>query len=188
MLGKSFPMIFILSASMMPLSTLAACKEKLAEVDRRIADSELDVNLRTAVQQFRDHAAAMCQQGNDATAVQTLSYVEMMLPPTQAQVQAEQQVQAEKRSRLTPEFLAGNWCSMTGEERSQLVFAPDGTSKACIHDSAYGAYGKCFDYKSIAEWVDGYKGVQSVEQDEIALGKPNDFSVFKRGECSRYGR
>jgi hypothetical protein len=174
----------------------ADCNDELTNLDQRIADTELDVNLRNAVLQFRNQAAAMCDQGNDAAATQMLGIVTMMLPPAQAEIAADKESDIESKSRLTNEFLKGTWCSMTGEERSQLVFAADGTSKACLHDSALGPYGHCFKFKSTTEWLSGYERADSVEQNQIVFSSKRkgqsklrgDQSIFKRGECKLHGR
>jgi hypothetical protein len=72
-----------------PGNAFAACKEKLASVDTQLASTEFDATVRDAVQQFRDQAAALCDQGHEATAMQTLQIVDMML----MQVATEQATQ-----------------------------------------------------------------------------------------------
>lgn len=69
----------------LPMHASAACQETLAEVDRQLAATELDANIEAAVKQFRDQGAALCEQGHDPTATQTLQMVSMML----SQVAAE---------------------------------------------------------------------------------------------------
>jgi len=185
---KLMPAIAALSALLVPLQSFATCKEKIAEVDERIADPELDTNLRNAVKQFRDNAVSMCDQGNDATAMQVLGYVEMMLPPPRAEVEAAKQADTASKAHLTNEYLEGVWCSMTGEERSQLVFAADGSSRACFSDSMLGAYGKCVDYEPAAEWIGGFDRVEGAEQDRIVFVGNGGQSVYMRGECKLHGR
>lgn len=75
--------IIILLTALLPLQAKVGCKEKLAEVDQRMASPQMYANQRNAVQMFRDEAAVMCAQGNEATAMQTLSMIKMMLPPSQ---------------------------------------------------------------------------------------------------------
>jgi hypothetical protein len=76
--------IVILMISLLPLQAEVGCKEKLAEVDQRMASPQMYANQRNAVQMFRDEAAEMCAQGNEATAMQTLIMIKMMLRPSQA--------------------------------------------------------------------------------------------------------
>ncbi len=79
-------------AMLLPLQAHAACKEKLAQVDEQLATTELDASIKTAVQQFRDQAASMCDQGHEPTANQVLQMVDMML----AQASAEQSAEVKK--------------------------------------------------------------------------------------------
>jgi hypothetical protein len=190
--------IFILAAIILmtalpPLQVTAACKEKLAEVDQRMASPQMDVNQRNAVQMFRDQAAGMCDQGHDASAMQTLGIIEMMLPPSQAQqaqAAADKDADGLTKARLTNEFLAGTWCSMSGEERVQLVFSADGTYQPCFPSSATQSYGQCIASKSTAEWLNGFERDDSSDQDQMSLGsrrRPGSM-VYKRGECKVHGR
>jgi hypothetical protein len=175
--------------ALLSFQLLADCNDELTNLDQRIADTEMDVNLRNAIMQFRDQAAALCDQGNDAAATQMLGLVKMTLPPAQAEIAAKKESDIESKSRLTNEFLKGTWCSMTGEERSQLVFAADGTSKACLHDSVLGPYGHCFKYQSTTEWLSGHERADIVEQNQIVFSsKHRGQSIFKRGECKLHGR
>jgi hypothetical protein len=184
--------IVILMIALLPLQAKVGCKEKLAEVDQRIASPQMYANQRNAVQMFRDEAAEMCAQGNEATAMQTLSMIEMMLPPSQAQqkqIAAAREADELTKSRLTNDFLEGVWCSMTGEERVQLVFASDGTHQPCFPSAVTQGYGQCISPISKGDWLDGYERVKSVEQDHIVLGsRRSGGMVYKRGECKLYGR
>lgn len=78
-----------LAAVVLPGHAFAACADKLADVDRKLASTEIDANIRNAVVQFRDQGAAACEQGHEPTAMQTLGIVEMMLDRLVAE-QAEQ--------------------------------------------------------------------------------------------------
>ena len=183
----------ILVAVFLPLQAQAACKEKLAEVDQRMASPQMDANQRNAVQMFRDQAAGMCSQGNEAAAMQTLVLIEMMLPPSQAQQEqaaADRKADDLTKSRLTNEFLEGVWCSMTGEERVQLVFAANGTYQPCFPDSMTQGYGQCVSPKSTAEWLDRYDRDESRGNDQIVLASRRSpgSMVYKRGECKLHGR
>lgn len=84
MYEKLMLIIVILMFALLPLHAKVGCKEKLAEVDQRIASPQMYENQRNAVKMFRDQAAEMCTQGNEATAMQTLSMVEMILSPSHA--------------------------------------------------------------------------------------------------------
>lgn len=83
MYEKFILIIVILLFALLPLQAKVGCKEKLSEVDQRLAKPQMYANQRNAVKMFRDQAAEMCAQGNEATAMQTLSMVEMMLSPSQ---------------------------------------------------------------------------------------------------------
>ena len=63
----------------LPMQVRAACQETLAEVDGQLAATELDANIEAAIKQFRDQGAALCEQGQDPTATQTLQMVSIML-------------------------------------------------------------------------------------------------------------
>ena len=146
--------IFLL-AGLLPLQVHAACNEKIAEIDQRVAGPEVDSNMRNALKMIRDQAALGCDQGNDAPAMQQLGILEMMLPPQQAEVQAKQQADADTLKPLTDEFMVGSWCSMTGEERVELDFSADGTFVPCFPDSVAQDY-VCLgsrDREPTAEWV-----------------------------------
>ena len=183
----------VLMAVLLPLQVTAACKEKLAEVDQRMASPQMDANQRNAVQMFRDQAAGMCAQGHEATAMQTLGLIQMMLPPSQAQqaqADADREADEATKARLTNEFLQGIWCSMSGEERVQLVFAANGTYQPCFPDSMTMSYGQCGPSRSTREWLDEYERDESLDRDEMALGSrryPGSMH-YKRGECKLHGR
>ena len=86
-------------------------------------------------------------------------------------------------------FLEGVWCSMTGDERGQLVFASDGTHQPCFPNAVTQGYGQCISQISKGDWLDGYERVKSVEQDQIVLGSSRSGGmVYKRGECKLYVR
>ena len=183
----------ILATTLLPQQAQAACKEKLAEVDQRLASPQIDANLRNSVQMFRDQAAGMCSQGNEATAMQTLGLIEMMLPPSKAQQEqatADRKADDQTKSRLTNEFLEGTWCSMTGEERVQLVFSADGTYQPCFPDSMTQGYGHCVSPESTTEWLDRYDRDESRDKNQIELATrrfPGSM-VYKRGDCKLHGR
>ncbi len=167
------------------------CKEKLAEVDARLAVADLGPT-GAGLRQMRDQAATMCRQGEDAMALQILGLLDMSLPATQSERAIAAQADRESKAALTNEFLAGTWCSMTGEERSQLVFNVNGTYRYCLHDAVQGPYGACSrEPRSTAEWLARYPRAKTVERDLIVIGGKggrNAYSTFRRGACSRYGR
>jgi len=170
------------------------CREKLAEVDSRMAATELGPST-AGMRQIRDQAAAFCGQGQEPMAMQLLAMLEMGLSQASAQPSkrpsAPPQTGDTSQASLGNEFLAGTWCSMTGDERAQLVFSADGTYRVCLPDAVLGPYGACSNSPRLTtEWLERYPRVQSKEQDTIVLGgrRGNAFSTFKRGECSRYGR
>jgi hypothetical protein len=169
----------------------AGCQEKVAEIDARLADTDIDPNTRSGVQMMRDQGAAMCAQGNEAAAMQMLGMVALALPQTKSQVAAEQQVNAESKANITDQFLAGTWCAIVDQEHSQYIFSADGTYRACVHDSMAGPYGHCMPPQPTSKWLAKYKHAKTVEQDTLVLGgntSRNDYSTFKRGECNLYGR
>jgi hypothetical protein len=179
----------LLLAALLPLQAQANCKEKIAEIDQRIAGPEVDESTRTTLKMFRDGVAAMCDQGNEEMAMQQLSMLEMMLPPPQAEVQAKQQAGADTLKPLTDEFMVGRWCSMTGEERAELEFSSDGTYVPCFPDSMAQDY-VCLssrDQEPTAEWVAKHPSAYSIEQDAVVFadkrGRPG--MTYKRGRCSQ---
>ena len=70
--------------ALVPLQAQAGCKEKLAEVDRRMANPQIPEQQRGALEMFRDQAASCCSQGHEPTAMQTLAIMEIMSPPSEA--------------------------------------------------------------------------------------------------------
>lgn len=179
----------LLLVALLPLQAQAGCKEKIAELDQRIAGPEVDANMQNTLKMFRDGAAEMCDQGHEATAMQQLSLVEMMLPTPQAEVQAQQQADADTLKPLTDEFMVGRWCSMTGEERAELEFSSDGTYVPCFPDSMARDY-VCLSSRNkepTAEWVAKHPRAHSIEQDTVVFadkrGRPG--MTFKRGRCSQ---
>jgi hypothetical protein len=180
-------------ASLFSFQAQAGCKDKLAEVDARMADSELadPTGAGAGAKMMRDNAATMCAQGNEAAAMQVLGMLDMMVPQTKTEAANQAAADEGSKAALTSEFLAGTWCAIVDQEHAQYVFSKDGTYRACIHDSVAGRYGYCMKAKSTAEWLGGFPRAQTVEQDTIVLGGrsgSNDYSTFKRGECSKYGR
>jgi len=179
-------------AGLLPQQVQATCKEKIAELDQRIAGPEVDSNTRQALKMFRDGAATACDQGNDTAAMQQLGMLEMMLPPPQAEVQAQQQADADTLKPLTDEFMTGRWCSMTGEERAELDFSADGTYTPCFPDSMAQDYvcRSSRDQESTTKWVAKHSSAYSIEQDTIVFadrrGRPG--MTYKRGRCSQLGR
>lgn len=122
-------LFFILAFGLCPAMSAWAegdCHAGLAAVDARLASSQLGPT-GAALKQMRDQAASMCNQGQDAMANQLLAMLSMSLPPSESEVAAANTADEDSKALLTNDFLAGEWCSMTGEERSQLVFNVDGT-------------------------------------------------------------
>jgi hypothetical protein len=175
----------------LPLQSLAACQEKITELDQRIDGSELDPNLRNSVAMFRDQAASTCDQGHDASAMQLLGMIEMMLPPPQAEVDAARQADADSLKPLTDAFMVGRWCAMTGEERAELDFAADGTYQPCFPNSMINDYAcSAADARQTAEWVAQHQSALRIEQDTIVFadrrGRPG--MTYQRGRCRQLGR
>ena len=120
--------------------------------------------------------------------MQILSAVDMMLPPTQAEVEAAKQADEQTKAPLTNAFLQGTWCTIGGDERSQIVFDADGSMKFCLHDAYYGPYCACHSAGTAQEWLIEWTRATTVEQDRIVLeGEYRTQSEFKRGECQKYG-
>jgi len=184
----------VLVALSLPLQALADCKAKLAEVDQRMASPEVPEQQRGAMKMFRDQAADLCSQGHDATAVQTLGMLDMMLPPSaaqQAEADAARAADAATKSRLTNQFLAGRWCSMTGEERAEILFAADGTYQPCFPQTGAQSYVCQGGRRPTAEMLARYERDSSQDPDVIELSSPSKgrgSMVYKRGECAQHGR
>jgi len=181
----------LLFTGLLPLQAQAACKEKIAELDQRLASPELDPNMRNSVKMFRDQAASACEQGHEASAMQQLSFMEMMLPPSQAEVQAKRRTEADSLKPLTDEFMVGRWCSITGEERVELDFSADGNYSVCWPDSMAQDYVcNVRDREPTAEWVAEHRSAYSIEQDTIVFGdgRGRPGMTFKRGRCIQLRR
>lgn len=184
--------ILVVMLALAPLQAFSDCKEKLAEVDRRMSSPQIPEQQRGALKMFRDQAATYCSQGHEPTAMQTLAMMEMMLPPSEAQ-QAEAAaalaVDAQTKSRLTNEFLRGRWCSVTGEERAELLFAVDGTYRPCFPQGGAKDYVCGGDPQSTAAWLARYERDSSQDPNVIELSNKRDGSmVYKRGACAQHSR
>jgi hypothetical protein len=59
----------LLFAGLLPLQALAACKEKISELNQCIASPEVDPNMRNSMKMFRDQAASACEQGHEVIAI-----------------------------------------------------------------------------------------------------------------------
>lgn len=179
------------AATLVTSPVYADCKEKVAEIDAWLAETDVDPNTLGGVKMMRDQGAAMCAQGNEATAMQLLSMVTVALPQTKSQAVAEQQSADDSKANITDTYLAGTWCAIVDQEHSQYIFSLGGTYKACIHDSVAGPYGYCMPPEPTSEWLGKFKRAKTVEADTLVLGGnsgSNDYSTFKRGECKLYGR
>ncbi len=85
------------------------------------------------------------------------------------------------RESLTPEYLAGEWCSVYGgQERSRYVFAEDGSYRAGL-----AGYGYELDAEgTIGSLLEDFR-VIDVERDRFVLNRRgvNRQNIFVRGPC-----
>jgi hypothetical protein len=169
----------------------ADCMSRVADIDQRLQSDQVPANQRVAIQQFRDQAADLCAKGAEPTAMQVLDMLDMMLPAMPAEATAAENAPGSgegSKARLSDAFLAGTWCSMTGEERVQLVFSADGTYRPCFPAGGQG-YVNCGPGKSTDDWVASWADDKSQDPNEMVLatarGRP---MVFKRGACTAHGR
>ena len=87
------------------------------------------------------------------------------------------------KARLTPEYLAGEWCAILSQERSRYVFGPDGSFRRALPgaDLATGA-----EHGTVHELLEDFRVVRQVEADRFVLaagGRGHRDYVFRRGHC-----
>jgi hypothetical protein len=176
------------------LSSVAAysdCVDKLAAVDDRLSGVNIESSQQAAVKQLRDQAADLCAKGADPTSMQLLGMLEMMIPSVIASPASPGSGNGPENSSkpwLSNEFLAGTWCSMTGQERASLVFSSAGTYKPCFPANEQG-YVQCGPDRPTGEWLDSFVANESQDPNEMVLStKRGVRMVFRRGQCSDHGR
>lgn len=190
---KSVPSLVaaITTVIFIPQAALGDCRQQLVQIDAALAETELDPSVLGGLQMFRDQGAAMCAQGNEATATQMLDMVAMSLPKTRSELAAEEKFDAASKAKITNEYLAGTWCAIVEQEQSQYIFTASGNYQGCVHDSMAGRYGHCSRPKPTSEWLARFPLAQTVEENTMVLGGKSgggNYSTFKRGECILYGR
>ena len=83
-------------------------------------------------------------------------------------------------ARLTPEYLAGEWCAVFSQERSRYVFGPDGSFRRALPGADLGAE------ETLEDLTQDFPVVLEVEADRFVLSRAarghREF-VFSRGTC-----
>jgi len=87
------------------------------------------------------------------------------------------------KSRLRPQYLAGEWCAIFSQERSRYVFGPDGSFRRALPgaDLTTGA-----EYGIVHDLLEDFHVVREVEADRFVLargGRGHRGYVFRRGPC-----
>lgn len=102
---------FLVMVFLAPPAVAQTCKDKLAELDRLVAEDEsLDDANRQAIRMQRDLGARYCEQGNEGTANSILDITLRSLRQ-RADKAASEAARRLPKSSLTPEYLAGDWCT-----------------------------------------------------------------------------
>jgi len=181
----------VLLLSLSPLAANSDCVTKLADVDSRLSGLSIEPSHQAAIKQFRDQAADLCAKGAEPTSMQLLDMLETMIPSVAASPVppgAGDGPEDSGKLGLSNEFLAGTWCSMTGEERATLVFSAAGTYKPCFPANEQG-YVQCGPDRSTNEWLDSFVANESQDPNEMMLSTGSGGKrVFRRGQCPDRGR
>ena len=189
--GKAIAVVYLLAGVLAASTARADCRAKLTEMEQRLASSSIDAKQRGAMEQLRSQAADLCARGLEPAAMQLLGTLEMiLLPPTQHAAAPGSQGNASTKASLTDEFLAGTWCSMTGQERVQLVFSVDGTYRPCFPAGGQG-YSQCGSPRTTSDWLAGFGVEESQSADEIVLRATKARArpmIYRRGACNQHGR
>jgi len=87
------------------------------------------------------------------------------------------------KARLTPEYLAGEWCAIFSQERSRYVFGPDGSFRRALPgaDLRTGA-----EQGTVHDLLEDFRVVREVEADRFVLARGergHRGNVFRRGPC-----
>jgi len=169
-------------------TALADCRQKLADVDKQLAATELE---GVALQQYtmlRNQAEILCSQGQEETAMLFLEGLEQELPQTDSgATQGTSQGISSSGKQLNDEYLAGTWCAMVTQEQSQITFSKDGTYSACFHDSVQGRFGHCSRPGDTSGWLANFKDASIRGPDEFTLGNSARSTTYRRGDCSQHG-
>jgi len=86
-------------------------------------------------------------------------------------------------ARLTPQYLAGEWCAIFSQERSRYVFGPDGSFRRALPgaDLTTGA-----EHGTVDDLLEDFDVVREVEADRFVIargGRGHRGYVFRRGPC-----
>jgi hypothetical protein len=87
------------------------------------------------------------------------------------------------KARLTPKYLAGEWCAIFSQERSRYVFGRDGSFRRALPgaDLTTGA-----EHGTVHDLLEDFRVVREVEADRFVLARGErghrDY-VFRRGTC-----
>jgi len=84
------------------------------------------------------------------------------------------------RDRLTPEYLAGEWCAVFSQERSSYLFGPDGSFRLALPGADFKPGGTVYDL------LEDFRVVREVEADRFVLARGQRGHreyVFRRGPC-----
>ena len=93
---------------------------------------------------------------------------------------ADDATTGELRARLTPEYLAGEWCAVFSQERSRYVFGPDGSFRLALPGADFRPGG------TVDDLLEDFRVVREVEADRFVLSRGERGHreyVFRRGPC-----
>lgn len=173
-----------------PGAFAASCSDKVAELDRLIAENEdlSQANLQ-AVRMQRDLGAQYCEQGNETTANSILD-VPLRSMRERAREVAEQKACTIPKSVLTAACLAGDWCVSKLQSGGRLIKAE---GRYHFHEDGSFHVGTPPDYrldKGNDPWplerfaTEDYKILISKEPDEFRFEvHGSSRTIFRRGRC-----
>jgi len=165
-----------------------SCNENLAKVDQRLAENVgLDAQFLRTLRTWRDQAAELCLNGQDASANAALEPVNMLLDgharrnSNQKTTNRAKESAAKKQSvkQLTGPYLAGDWCAapVTDNARYDFTFQKDGTWQTFRRGTIEGQ-------GVLWHFLDRYKSLADKQPNAFtAIGRSNERIEFQRGRC-----
>lgn len=185
---KWIPLACTLTLTLAATYAHGDCQQKLADVDKQLASANLEGMTQQQYAIIREQAAMLCNQGQEAMAMQFLSGIEQELTGSQgAQQSSSPGASSPTGPKISDDYLAGTWCAIVTQEQTEITFNRDGTYSACFHDSMQGRFGHCTRPRSTEQWFSSFKQARIVTDDEFALGNSTRSSTYRRGNCSEHG-
>lgn len=175
--GLTFPLIALLLLSAGPTSAQdSACQKQKQQLER--AMREMGMLSEEEMQSRLDEVQRICDEHGD-NLPDTDSPDSDATSPDQSQ---SAQKQKSPMSALTADYLAGEWCGVTGQqERGPWVFSPNGSYKIGI--LAGSSYTMRTGGDSVEHFRNRFDRLESKTTDHFVVYRFDRETVFRRGRC-----